>query len=95
MLAAWWRTRLAGRPQGGLEVIGLALLAVLLSIRSRRWLPDSGSFAAIGVLIATDGIQARDLGRASAGAGRLRTLPARGWRALAATAPRSPGRSGT
>jgi competence protein ComEC len=56
MLAIWWGARLAGRPQGGLEVVGLALLGVLLldplaPLAAGFWL----SFAAIGVLIATDG----------------------------------------
>jgi len=66
MLAAWWGARLAGRPQGGLEVIGLALLAVLVfdplaPLAAGFWL----SFAAIGVLIATDGRQGPDDRRAS------------------------------
>ena len=60
MLAIWWGARLAGRPQGGLEVIGLALLGVLLfdplaPLAAGFWL----SFAAIGVLIATDGLAER------------------------------------
>ncbi len=67
MLVVWWMARLTGRPDGGLEVIGLALLAVLLfdplaPLAAGFWL----SFAAIGVLIATDGVPVGGAGRVDA-----------------------------
>jgi competence protein ComEC len=99
MLAVWWGARLAGRPQGGLEVIGLALLAVLLfdplaPLAAGFWL----SFAAIGVLVAADGAApavhrpARQVGwRPAALLARttaaLRELAGTQWRITAALAP--------
>jgi competence protein ComEC len=68
MLVIWWGARLAGRPQGGLEVIGLALLGVLLfdplaPLAAGFWL----SFAAIAVLIAADGAGEREAPRVAVG----------------------------
>lgn len=59
MLATWWAARLAGRRTGGIEIIGLALLAVLAldplaPLAAGFWL----SFAAIAVLIAMDSLGA-------------------------------------
>ena len=86
MLAIWWAARLAGRPQGGLEVIGLALLGVLLldplaPLAAGFWL----SFAAIGVLVATDGPADRD-GPGAAGAARAPAARGRAARLRAAGA---------
>lgn len=55
MLAVWWACLLAGRAQHGFDVLGLALLAVLLldplaPLAAGFWL----SFAAMAMLIAAD-----------------------------------------
>ncbi len=88
MLAVWWAGRLAGRPQGGLEVLGLALLAVLAldplaPLSAGFWL----SFAAIAVLIAAEGPRSPAGGALPRAWHWLRELLATQWRVTVALAP--------
>jgi len=88
MLAVWWAARLAGRPQGGLEVLGLALLAVLAveplaPLSAGFWL----SFAAIAVLIAGESAPGASGGALARAWHWLRELLATQWRVTVALAP--------
>lgn len=86
MLAVWWWARLAGRRAGALEILGLALLAVLAwdplaPLAAGFWL----SFTAIAVLMAGDAGLA-PAGRADATddpAAGSATPRARRWRHVA------------
>jgi competence protein ComEC len=82
MLAVWWVMRLGGREQGGFEVLGWALLAVLAidplaPLSSGFWL----SFGAMAVLLTGD--LERGAGRRSA----ARELWVTQWRVGLALAP--------
>lgn len=70
MLLVWWAARLAGRRVGGLEVIGGALLVVLLfdplaPLDAGFWL----SFAAIAVLVGSERLQRAPVHAAASAAG--------------------------
>lgn len=87
MLLVWWAARLAGRRVGGLEVIGGALLAVLLfdplaPLDAGFWL----SFAAIAVLVGSERLQRAPAHAATSAVGSASSATA--------TAAQSPGANG-